>query len=174
MSTADERKILNERARNLAKEPPRTDLAGGCLEVVVFRLASEEYGVESPLVHEVFSLRAFTELPGTPSFVLGIVNLRGRILSVIDLKKFFGLPEEGLGELNKILVIKDDSMEFGILADGIIGVRRIALASIQPSVPTVTGIGGEFVKGVTEERLIVLEAKRILRDERIVIRDEVD
>ena len=77
------------------------------------------------------------------------VNVRGQILSVLDLKKFFNLPEKGLGDLNKIIIIRNEMMEFGILADVIIGTRRIPLEAIQPPPPAVTGIGAEYLKGVT-------------------------
>ena len=174
MNNEKERTILEARARILALEPERETAAGKRLDIVEFFLANESYGIESSFVREVFPLKEFTHLPGTPSFVLGIVNLRGRILSVVDLKKFFGIPEKGLGDLNKIIVIGDGPMEFGILADGIIGARAIPLDSIQPPIPTVTGICAEYLKGVTGERVIVLDAKRILEDKKMVVNMDAD
>ena len=105
--------------------------------------------------------------------MLGIVNLRGEILSVIDIKKFFELPEQGLTDLNKIIVLQSEDMLFGILADAIAGVRRIPVAGMQPSLPTLTGIREDYLQGVTPERLVVLDAEKLLTDENIVVREQV-
>jgi purine-binding chemotaxis protein CheW len=171
-SPEEQRSILKARARALAREPVRADAAQEFLDIIEFRLASETYGIESAFVREVHPLKDFTPLPGTPPFVLGIVNVRGQILSVVDLKKFFNLPDKGLGELNKVIIIRDDRMEFGILADVILGTVSIPLDAIQPPVPTVTGIGAEYLKGVTEDREIILDAAKILGDEKIVVYEE--
>lgn len=102
------------------------------LEIIEFRLASETYGIESAFVREVYPLKDFTPLPGAPPFVLGIINVRGQILSVVDLKKFFNLPQKGLGELNKVIIIRNEQLEFGILADVMLGTRPISLETILP------------------------------------------
>jgi purine-binding chemotaxis protein CheW len=162
--------ILKNRARALAKEPEKADANLQFLEIIEFRLASETYGVESKYIREIYPLKDLTPLPGTPSFVLGLANVRGQILSVIDLKKFFNLPEKGLGELNKIIIVRNETMEFGILADAIIGARRIMPGDIQESPPTIPGIGAEYLKGITKERLAVLDMEKILNDEKIIVR----
>ncbi|MFH1036142.1 MAG: chemotaxis protein CheW [Pseudomonadota bacterium] len=175
MSSAEEKRaVLKARARALAREAPTDQAAHLYLEVLLFRLASEIYGIESGFVRETHHLKNFTPLPGTPTFVLGIVNLRGGIISVVDLKKFFNLPEKGIGELNKVIVIRDQRMEFGILADAIVDVRAIALADINPVPPTVTGIGAEYLKGVTGDQVIIIDAQRILEDEKIIVLQEAD
>ena len=173
-SPAETRAILKKRACILAQEPGKIESKENFMDMVVFRLSQETYGLESAFVREVYPLKDITELPCTPSFVLGIINVRGKILSVIDLKKFFKLPEKGLGDLNKIIIISNATMEFGILADSILGTRRIPHDTIQPSLPTVTGIGAEYLKGVTSERVIVLDGEKILSDEKIVIHEEME
>jgi purine-binding chemotaxis protein CheW len=142
-SAEEQRSILKARAHDQAREPERADATLEFLDLSEFRLASETYGIESIFVREVFPLKDFTALPGTPDFVLGIINVRGQILSVVDLKKFFNLPDKGLGEMNKVVIIRDGRMEFGILADAVLGTRRISVDAIQPPLPTVTGIGAE-------------------------------
>jgi purine-binding chemotaxis protein CheW len=173
-SPEEQRSTLKVRARALALEPEQADAAWEFIDIIEFRLASEIYGIESAFVREVYPLKDFTPLPGTPAFVLGIVNVRGQILSIIDLKKFFNLPDKGLGQLNKVIIIRDDRMEFGILADAILGTYSIPLEAIQPPLPTVTGIGAEYLKGVTGECVIILEAERILCDEKIVVHEEME
>ena len=171
---ADEkRKILAQRARSLAAEPA-TEETGARLEIVEFLLAHERYGLETALVREVYPLKELTPVPCTPAHVLGIVNVRGRTLSVIDLKKFFDLPEKGLGDLNKVIILSSGQMEFGVLADEIFGVRTLPLSSLQPAMPTLTGIREEYLKGIEADRTIVLDGTRILADPNIVVNEEVN
>ena len=161
--------ILKARARVLAREADKEALDQDYLEVVEFLLAYETYGIESAYVREIYPLTGITPLPGTPSFIRGIVNIRGQILSVIDLKKFFELPEKGLTDLNKIIIIRDDNMEFGVLADAILGIRKIPVREIEASLPTLTGIREQYLKGVTRERMVILDAVKILSDKKIII-----
>jgi purine-binding chemotaxis protein CheW len=165
--------ILKARARLLAQEPKSEAMSGTFLEIIEFCLASETYGIEAMFVREIHPLRDLTPLPGVPSFVLGITNVHGQILSVVDLKKFFNLPANGLGELNKMIIIRNSRMEFGILADSIIGIRSVPLDTIQPRPATVTGIGAGYVRGVTKEQVIVLDAEKILDDEKIIMNETV-
>src|ERR1700722_16299380 len=96
----EKRKIFRPRARSLAAvsqgEATSPHLR---LEVVEFVLGPEHYGIESNHIREIHPLNEFTPLPCTPSFVLGLVNVRGQILSIIDIKKLFDLPEKGLTDL---------------------------------------------------------------------------
>ena len=114
----------------------------------------------------------FTPLPGTPPFVLGIINVRGEVRSVIDIKKFFELPEKGLSDLNKVIIVHGRDMEFGILADAVIGVRSLRLAEIQPTLPTLTGVRQEYLKGVTHERLAILDGAKLLSDRKMTVYEE--
>ena len=168
------KRILKARAEALAREPAPAQAAGGHIEVVEFVLAYERYAVETRYVREVSPLENLTPLPCTPAFILGIVNLRGEILSVIDLKKFFELPEKGLTDLNKVIVLEAENMRFGILADAVSGVRRVRVDEIQPSLPTLTGVREAYLKGVTAERMVILDADKILADERIIVLEQVD
>ena len=168
------KKILKARAQALAREPAKQMPAEDHIEVVEFLLAYEKYGIESSYVQEVYPLRELAPVPCTPPFVLGMINLRGQILSVIDLKKFFDLPEKGLTDLNKVLVVRSDRMELGILADVILGVRKIPLQDLQPSLPTLTGIRAEYLRGVTKDRLVVLDGGKILSDRDIVVQQQVE
>ena len=165
--------ILKARARALAKEPEQAVAARSFIEITEFRLASETYGIESSFVREVYPLKDFTPLPGVPPFVLGIVNVHGQILSVVDLKKFFNLPDKGLGELNKVIILHNGRMEFGILADAVLRTQSVPLDAIQAPPVTVTGIGAEYLKGVTGERVILLDAQKILDDKEIVVNEFV-
>lgn len=164
--------ILKARARMLA-QPPASDAVEASMEIVVFRLAYEMYGIETIHVREVYPLRDLTPVPCTPPFVLGIVNVRGQVLSVVDIKKFFDLPEQGLTDLNRAIILSDGVMEFGILADAIVDVRNIRRSEIQPSLPTLTGIREEYLQGITAERLVILDAVKLLQDEKMIVYEDV-
>jgi purine-binding chemotaxis protein CheW len=165
---------LKERARDMAKEAAEQKSVSEAMELITFSLVTEIYGIESIFVREVYPLRDFTPLPGVPSYILGIINVRGQILPVVDLKKFFNLPEKGLGELNKILILDNGKMEFGILADVVHGTQSIESEDIRIVPPTVTGIGEEFLKGVTNKNLIILNCERLLTDKSIIVNDKVN
>jgi purine-binding chemotaxis protein CheW len=169
---AEKKRILKTRAEALALEAEKGE-PGERIEIVEFLLSSERYGLELHYVREVWPLKDLTPIPCTPSFVFGVINVRGQILSVINLKELLNLPGKGLGDLNKVIILNSDTMEFGILADEVIGVRNVLLGELRPSVPTLTGLGQEYLKGVSPERLIVLDAGRILLDKRIVVEEEV-
>ena len=134
-----------------------------------FKLAHERYALELMHICEVYPLKELTPLPGTPDFVLGIINVRGRILSIIDIKRFFDLPGKGLTDLNQVIILQSEEMEFGILADEIVGTRSIPASSIQTSLPTLTGIRAEYLKGVTGDRVVILDGEKILSDEKMVV-----
>ena len=171
--TAQEKKILKARARDLAREPESKETVEEYIEVVEFLLAHEKYAVEAVYVREAYPLKELTLLPGTPPFVLGVLNVRGQIISVLDIKKFFGLPEKGIADLNKVIILHSDSMEFGILADEMLGVHNVPLSEIQPSLPTLTDIRQEYLKGVTGEREVILDAEKLMSDKNIIVHQEI-
>lgn len=171
-SPGQERQILKTRAQELAREPEAAVPAGKTLEAVEFDLASERHAFPLAQVSEVALLRELTPVPCTPAFVLGIINVRGVIRTVIDLKVFFDLPAAGITELNRIILIEHGGMQVGVLADAIRGVRRIPAGDLQPALPTLTAIRAEYLLGITGDRLVVLDAVKILTDKSILVDEE--
>ncbi len=167
----EKKKVLRDRAKALAREAEKEG-PEEYVEVLEFLLAYERYGIEPVHIREVCVLKDITPLPGTPPFVSGIMNLRGKALSVLNLKKFFDLPEKGLGDFNKVIVLSSAGMEFGVLADAILGIRRIRTGDLQPALPTLTGIREDYLKGVTGDRLVVLDGGKVLADKRILVHEE--
>ena len=172
LSSEAELRLLSERARALAQVPAVQKEAGATLDVIEFELAGECYALPVSDVREVCVLKDLTPVPCTPAFVLGIINLRGEIHTIIDLKKFFGLPERGITDLNKVLILGQGDMHLGILADAISGVRRYALADLQPNLPTLSGVRADYMRGVLDGRLALLKAGSILTDPRILVDDK--
>jgi purine-binding chemotaxis protein CheW len=168
------RSILKMRAVAMAKAPEEIKDPSSMNWFIDFSLGGENYAVESAFVKEVCPLKDFTLLPDVPSYIIGIVNVRGRILPIIDLKSFFNLPKKGLGELNKIIILQDEQMEFGILADQINQTTAIFTDEILPVPRTIKGIGEKYVTGITKDRMILLSAKNLLNDKTIIVYDEVN
>ena len=165
--------ILRERARQLAR-PFEQRVDTDSIEVLEFGLASERYALEARHVHDVQPLRDLAPLPCTPAFLRGLVNIRGRLVPVIDLKRFFGLPEQGITDLHRVILLRTEDLEVGLLADTVEGVWLLDPQKIQSSLPTLSGIRQEFLRGVTAERLVVLDAAAILADPRIIVDEDLE
>lgn len=164
--------ILRERAKELARVRVDEADAEDKLQVVEFLLADEKYGIEPGLIRRVFPLKTFTPVPCTPSFIWGITNLRGEILPVVDLKQFFGLSGKGATDLSSVLVLQSGAMQFGILVDSIVGSRSIPLGQIQPASASLAGASEKYIKGITNDALVILDAEKILSDENLVVYEE--
>jgi len=169
-TSMDKKRILQIRSRTLAEEIAVKKLSEGeYIEIAEFLLSYEKYALEIKYIQEVCWLKELTEIPGAPPFVLGVMNFHGHILSVIDLRNFFDLPLKGLTELNQVIVLHNDEIEFGILADELLEITKIPLNEIQYSLPTLTGIRADYLKGITKDRIVILDALKLLSDDKIRI-----
>jgi purine-binding chemotaxis protein CheW len=167
---ADTKTILKKRAQALAAIPSAdSDNDTDTIEILVFELAQECYAVETRYIREACPLDNLTALPCTPDFVKGVVNLRGEIVSVVDIKRFFGLPEKGITHLNKLIVLESDTMKFAILADHLIGVRPLPLSHLRAAQTVSSAINGRYVRGITTTGLALLDAGVLLSDEKMII-----
>ena len=166
--------LLRLRAQALARPPAAAARDGATLDVLEFGLADERYALPTAGIDEVLAFEQLTPLPGTPAFMLGIVNVRGRMVAVIDIRKFFDLPERGITDLHQVILVRGHGLEVGLLADDVIGLRSVDVGSLQASLPTLHGIRSDYLKGVTGDSLIVLDLDRLLADPAIVVHDEVD
>jgi purine-binding chemotaxis protein CheW len=170
----EKRTILRSRVKKLSQEIESKGTEEEYFEVLEFLLAQEIYAIETLFIREVYPMTELTPLPCTPAFVFGLINVRGQIMTVIDMKKFFDLPERGITNLNKVIVVRKDAMELGLLADEIIGIRNIPVSDLQPPLSTMSGIHAEYLKGVTGERLIVLDMERFLTDKKLIVQEEIE
>ena len=166
--------ILDRRARLLAEEAEGSGETerGERLDLVLFRLAGEHYAVECRHVMEVAPLKALAPIPGTPPFIAGVTNIRGRILDVVDLKAFFELPPQGLSDLTRVIVLQGKDTEFGLLAEAVSGTLTVRSGDLQGPLPTMTGIRSEFLRGVAPGGEIVLDGLRLLTDPRLVVNED--
>lgn len=162
--------ILIERAKKIAgRKDTENKNSEEIKNIVEFLLIPERYAFESKYVSEVLTLKEITSIPGTPAFVMGVINLRGRIISVINLKVLFNIKEKGLTELNKVIILKNESMEFGIIVDAILANKVLDSNTLKQPPLTLDSFGIECVEGVSNEGLILLNADNLLKSKQIVI-----
>lgn len=170
--TADKLKATWE-ARAKALTQSTSVQTGEMMQVVVFSLANETYGIATEYVKEVQPLRDLTPVPCTPDFVVGVINIRGSIYSVIDIRSFFNVPKKEISELTKVILVNAGGLEVGILADDVSGATSIQISDIKPPLSAQTAVKDEYIQGVTPKMLIILNLEALLRDERIIVQQEV-
>jgi purine-binding chemotaxis protein CheW len=166
------REVLEERARVLARVPPAPPWAGETIEVVTFALASEQYALPTRFVREVVRLADPTPLPGAPPFLAGVLNLRGDLLALVDLRPFLGTAAHEATGPARVLVLGDGRAEFGILADAAHEVRILRADEVLGPPPAAGSAGREWLRGVTREALVVLDGAALLQDGRLFIDEE--
>jgi purine-binding chemotaxis protein CheW len=127
-------------------------------QVVVFDVASESYAVNIARVHEIIRLQQITVIPGAPACIEGVINLRGKVIPVLDLRKRFSLVAAEHTRASRIVVVEISGQTIGLVVDGVSEVLRIATDRIEPPSPLVTGIDSRYLRGIAkiEDRLIVL------------------
>ena len=162
---------LLERARALAKSSEVETSEG--MPLVVFSLANETYGIATDYVRDVQPLRQVTPVPCTPDFVVGVINIRGSIYSVIDIRSFFGVPKQEITPATKVIVVDTEELQVGILADDVSGAMSVPRDEINPPLAAQATIKEEYIEGVTNDMLIILNLEALMQDERIVIHEEV-
>jgi len=140
------------------------------MEILEFSLGPERYAFETSFVREVFPLTEITPLPGVPPYILGVVNVRGRILSVMDIRRLLDFANVGLTNLNKAIILHDGDMELAVLADEVAGVYAIDGDEGQRALATLSGRREEYLKGVTQDRVVVLDAEKLLASEDLLVR----
>jgi purine-binding chemotaxis protein CheW len=165
------RTTLRERARALAKSSAVETSEG--MPLVVFSLANETYGIATDYVRDVQPLRQVTPVPCTPDFVVGVINIRGSIYSVIDIRSFFGVPQQEITSATKVIVVDTEELQVGILADDVSGAMSVPRDEINPPLAAQATIKEEYIEGVTNDMLIILNLEALMQDERIVIHEEV-
>lgn len=160
----DEKQLLRIRAKELAiKEESSTSDDSTGREMLEFILADEHYAIETSYVAEALNIQDLTPIPGTPAYLEGLMNVRGRIIPVVNLKKFFSLREEGIIASTKAVIMKDDAYEVAFLTDHILPTRWLTDKSIRPIPSNLHGIGAEHLHGVTQEAIIIIDGNSLIR-----------
>ncbi len=129
------------------------------MKVIVFTLAQEEYGIEVDKVRTIERLVPITRVPKTPPFVKGVINLRGIVIPVIDLRGRFGLPETELTENSRIIIVAANDLEVGFIVDSANDVMDVMSDTIENPPEVLGGIKAKYLSGVVkigDSRLLIL------------------
>lgn len=154
---------LRQRAAQYAAPLTEPDSAADRFTALTFDLGGERYGVDVMLVQAIRTAPHITPVPGSPRFYRGVVNLRGRITTVLDLRVFFDLNADDLQQPDELVVVRANRLEMALLAHHVRGVDDIPKAEIEPMTDM------RYTFGVTPERLVLLDIAALFEDERLVI-----
>ncbi|MBI9111419.1 chemotaxis protein CheW [Maridesulfovibrio ferrireducens] len=128
------------------------------IQLVTFSIAEEEFGVDILKVQEIIRTMEITKVPRAPVFVEGVINLRGKVIPIIDLRSKFGLEIREHDQNTRIIVIEISDMIVGFVVDSVSEVLRIPANTVEPPPPVVSGLESEYISGVgkLEDRLLIL------------------
>ena len=143
------------------------------LQLVSFNLGKEEFAVDILKIQEINRMVEITKVPKSPDFVEGVINLRGKVIPIIDLRKRFNLPASESTRQTRIVVVDIDNKVVGLVVDAVSEVLRLPANTVEPPPPIVAGIDSEYISGVgkLEDRLLILlELDKVLsKDEKKVL-----
>ena len=137
-------------------------------QLVVFTLGDETYGVDIATVREIIRMQAITAVPGTAHFVEGVINLRGTVIPVVDLRKRFRLNEAEHSKETRIVVLNSEGQEIGVIVDSVAEVLRVSSDAIEPPSSMITTTDSEYLLGIVKlpDRLVILlDTERLLSRE---------
>jgi len=142
--------------------------ATGSMQLVSFSLSDETYGIEITKIQEIILVGKITQIPETPHYIKGLINLRSSVIPVIDLRARFSLPECGLSEESRIMVLNVGGRTIGIVVDSVNEVLRVSKDQVSPAPPTVASLGNQYMTGLVRlenQLLILLDVDQLFGDE---------
>jgi len=135
------------------------------LQLVSFKIGPEEFGVDITKVQEINRMVDITKVPQAPAYVEGVINLRGKVIPIIDLRKRLGVQLQENDKNTRIVVVDIDSHVMGMIVDSVSEVLRIPVSTIEPPPDIATGVNAEYIQGVAkmDERLLIfLDLSRVI------------
>lgn len=137
-------------------------------QVVIFSLNDQVYGINIESVLEIIRVESVTRVPGTPEFIEGVINIRGKVIPVMDLCKRFGMPPSGATATTRVIIVEAGGVTVGMVVDSVSEVLRFPTASIEPPPSMISGAGIEALRGIAlvDGRLIILlDLGRVMHEE---------
>ncbi|KPK39039.1 MAG: chemotaxis protein CheW [Gammaproteobacteria bacterium SG8_47] len=138
------------------------------IQWVTFRLDNEKYGINVMQVQEVLRMTEIAPVPGAPDYVLGIINLRGNVVTVIDTRRRFGLPEAAADDQTRIVIVEAGNQVIGILVDGVAEVMDVRASHIETAPNVGNDESSKYIQGVSSqngELLILVDVNKLLSEQ---------
>jgi purine-binding chemotaxis protein CheW len=171
-------KKLAQRAQNLAQALKQetlenaNDSIGENKEILVFMLSGERYALKPKAAIRISSYSRLTILPGVPDHVMGIMNIDGELLPIVDLRPLLGIPKTDSNSNSRIIHLENPAMRFGLYVDSIQGISTFSPSEIRPILPTMIGIKARYVQHILEDGTILIDADALLADTTLIVNDE--
>lgn len=150
--------LLTVEAARSSDTKEEQDSLGDIIQLVSFMLDDVEYGTDILAVHEILRMPDITRLPNTPSYIRGVINLRGNVIPVVDVRERFGLSKAKITDLTRIIVVEIGEKLVGLLVDNVYQVVRMPDRNIDPPSDLIEGVSEEYIKGIgrLKDRLIII------------------
>jgi purine-binding chemotaxis protein CheW len=141
------------------------------LQLVGFRLDDEDYAIPITRIREIILMKPITRIPQVPPFIEGVINLRGAVIPIVNLRKRFGMPPRAIGDETRTIVVNVHDQTVGCVVDAVTQVMRITVDQLQPAPVSVLAIAHQFIAGLAklEDRLLI-----VLDIEKLFERAELD
>ncbi|MCP4683993.1 MAG: chemotaxis protein CheW [bacterium] len=152
-------------AEAVAKQEQNSQIESDELQLVSFNIGTEEFGVDILKVQEINRMVEITKVPQAPHYVEGVINLRGKVIPIVDLRKRFNLELKEHDKNTRIVVVDIGGNIMGMIVDSVSEVLRLPANTIEPPPEIVTGVNSEYIKGVAklEDRLLIfLDLSRVI------------
>lgn len=171
-SRSKRKALLEERARKIAYRKEKEAAESDKSEFLLFSIEHELYAIEACYISEVYPLIDPTIVPCVPKWIYGVINVRRKIYSIVDLQNFFQLPQQQERECDKVIILEDGATSFAILTHDIIGVQAISTEELQSPLPTISNHCKEYIKGITDDRIVLLDGYKLIHSEELVVNEE--
>ena len=140
------------------------------IQIVCFKIGSEEYGIDILQVQEILKIPKVTKLPKSSRHILGVIDLRGRVIPIIDLGKRFGIVAD-LSNSSRAIVVDIEGKQVGLAIDSVSHVIKVDSGDIEPPPPVVKGISGKYIVGIAKLKtgfVVILDINQIFSTEEIM------
>lgn len=150
----------------------KTESLSTSIQVVCFKIGNEEYGIEILKVQEILKVPKITKLPKSLNYILGVIDLRGKVIPIIDLSKKFGIVSERLSENSRTIVVDIEGKKVGLAIDSVSHVVKVNSSEIEPPPPVVKGISGKYIVGIAKLEtgfVVILDISKIFSSDELKI-----
>ena len=146
------------------------------MQIVCFKIGNEDYGIEILKVQEILKLPKITELPKTVGFIMGVIDLRGKVLPVVALGKRFDIEASDISKSQKAIVVNIKEKEVALAIDSVSSVAKVDSKDIEPPPPIVKGISGRYIVGIAkidEDFIVILDIDQIFSSDEISVIEQI-